>query len=166
MTCGWSAACVADDAADALQMRGDLLPVARIALAAAVEPELQQVHHHDRLVGGPSGECGELFGRRLQGWAHPLILRSLTNRRKQPLPSGSSNSSLCASNPKGEEKSSGATSITSGIQRVTDDRQPQRRHVHPQLMGAAGAWRQPVQAVAEMLDQRLGIRLAGFLDGL
>ena len=50
-------------------MRADLLRVAQVALASAVA-ELQQVHHHDRFVGGPRRERCDLFGRRLQGWTH------------------------------------------------------------------------------------------------
>jgi hypothetical protein len=38
--------------------------------------------------------------------------------------------------------------------------------VHPKLMCPAGAGGQPVQAVAEMLDERLGVRLARLLDRL
>ena len=73
---------------------------------------------------------------------------------------------LWASSRNGVEKSSRATSMTLGIQRVSDDRQAQRRHVHAQLMRAPGARRQPVQPVAEVLDERLGVRLAGLLERL
>ena len=73
---------------------------------------------------------------------------------------------LCASSCSGLEKSSAATSITSGYNGSPMIGRPERRHVHPQLMGAAGAWRQPVEAIAEVLDERFGIRLARLLDRL
>src|SRR6478752_453305 len=69
-------ASVADGAADPLQVRHDLLRVANVAFAAAVEAELQQVDHHDGLVGRSGGECGHLFARRLKA-AHRLIVAAI-----------------------------------------------------------------------------------------
>ena len=71
--------------------------------------------------------------------------RRLTNSRCAPV-SGSSNSMRCASSRSGVEIAGGNVNDV-GIQRVTLDRYPQRRHVHPQLVGAPGARRQPVQPV-------------------
>ena len=53
-----------------------------------------------------------------------------------------------------------------GIERIVDHRKAQRRHVHAQLVCAPSPRVQPVQAVAEVLDERLGVRLTRLLDGL
>jgi hypothetical protein len=44
--------------------------VADITLHATVGAELQQVDHHDTLVGRPCDERRGLFWRRLEGRAH------------------------------------------------------------------------------------------------
>src|ERR1700731_4655808 len=53
-----------------------------------------------------------------------------------------------------------------GVQRVSVDGQTERRHMNPQLVRAAGAWREPVEAVADRLDQRLGVGFARLGDRL
>nr|ADT63776.1 UP1 [Mycobacterium avium subsp. paratuberculosis] len=54
-----------------------------------------------------------------------------------------------------------------GIQRITDDRYAQRGHLQAQLMGASGAWPQPVQTVrGQQLHLRQRVGRPGFADRL
>ena len=82
------------------------------------------------------------------GYRRGVTLASvwLTNVRRSP-ETGSSNSRLLRQQLQGPGEVVGRHVDHVRVQRVTGDRQPQRGHVHPQLMRAPGAGRQPVQAL-------------------
>ena len=87
-------------------------------------------------------------------------VRRLTNWRRRPL-TGIVELEDARQQLQGPREVIGATSMTSGYNGSPRIGSPKRGHVHPQLMRAPRARRQPIQAVAQMLDHRLRVRLAG-----